>query len=69
MKLYLRAQIEARALEVWGSEEALDRAHAEKDEKRERSKAKKFGKQMRALRMQGRRKGEDRGWKGCKGKL
>ena len=52
MKLYLRSQIEDRALEVWGSEEALEKEHEARDEKREKAKAKKFDKQIKALRMQ-----------------
>ena len=53
MKLYLRSQVEDVALEIWGGEEALERAHEERDGKREASKRKKFNKQIKALRMQG----------------
>ena len=52
MKLYLRSQIEDLAMEIWGSEEALERAHEERDGKRETAKRKKFNKQIKALRMQ-----------------
>ena len=55
MKLYLRSQVEELALAVWGSEEALERAHEERDGRREAAKRKKFNKQIKALRMQGRR--------------
>lgn len=52
MKLYLHVQIEKRALEVWGTEEALIEAKEERVDKREKSKAKKYSKQMKQLRMQ-----------------
>merc|ERR1719229_823243 len=52
MKLYLRSQVEELALAVWGSEEALERAHEERDGRREAAKRKKFNKQIKALRMQ-----------------
>ncbi|TRY71992.1 hypothetical protein TCAL_03958 [Tigriopus californicus] len=52
MKLFLRSQIEDRALEVWGSEEALERQHDLRDEKKEKTKAKRFNNQIKALRMQ-----------------
>lgn len=51
MKLYLHLQIEKRALEVWGSEEALLEEKEMRDEKRNTSKAKKYNKQLKALRM------------------
>ncbi|XP_055694957.1 DNA repair protein complementing XP-A cells homolog [Lutzomyia longipalpis] len=51
MKLYLHVQIEKRALEVWGSEENLRAQHELRDEKREKSKIKKYNKQMKQLRM------------------
>ena len=57
MKLYLRSQVEELALAVWGSEEALERAHEERDGRREAAKRKKFNKQIKALRMQGRTDG------------
>jgi len=52
MKLYLRVQVEERALEVWETPEALEAAHDEKDERREKIKSKKFMKKIKALRMQ-----------------
>ncbi len=39
-------------MQVWGSESALERAHEDRDEKRDRAKTKKFNKQIKALRMQ-----------------
>lgn len=51
MKLYLHLQIEKRALEVWGSEEALLEEKEMRDEKRHKSKAKKYNKQLKVLRM------------------
>nr|CAG4641379.1 EOG090X0KP6 [Eulimnadia texana] len=51
MKLYLRLQVEKRALEVWGSEEKLEEERQIRDDKREKSKVKKFNKQIKALRM------------------
>ncbi|KAE8752533.1 hypothetical protein FOCC_FOCC000655 [Frankliniella occidentalis] len=51
MKLYLHLQIEKRALEVWGSEEALLEEKEARDEKRNASKVKKYNKQLKALRM------------------
>ena len=52
MKLFLRSQVEERALEVWGTEEALEKQHAEREAKKEKAKVKKFNKQIKALRMQ-----------------
>jgi len=52
MKLYLRVQVEERALEVWETPEALEAAHDEKDDRREKIKSKKFMKKLKALRMQ-----------------
>ncbi|XP_046662465.1 DNA repair protein complementing XP-A cells homolog [Homalodisca vitripennis] len=51
MKLYLRKQIEARALEVWGSEEQLEKELELREEKRILAKTKKYNKNMKALRM------------------
>ncbi|XP_038207826.1 DNA repair protein complementing XP-A cells homolog [Zerene cesonia] len=51
MRLYLRAQVEARALEVWGSAEQLERERAERDERRERATATAQRRRLRALRM------------------
>lgn len=52
MKLYLHVQIEKRALEVWGTEEALLEQKEVRSGKREQSKVKKYAKQMKELRMQ-----------------
>ena len=51
MKLYLRHQVEKRAIEVWGSEEALEEQRTQREEKREKAKVNKFNKQVKALRM------------------
>ena len=52
MKLYLRSQVEERALEVWGTEEALEKEHEKREEKKEAAKVKKFNKRIKALRME-----------------
>lgn len=51
MKLYLQLQVEKRALEVWGSEDALEQERERREEKKEKSKYKKYQKQMKELRM------------------
>ncbi|KAK7078248.1 hypothetical protein SK128_014931 [Halocaridina rubra] len=51
MKLYLKLQVEKRALDIWGTEEALDEAIEKKEEQREISKQKRFNKKMKELRM------------------
>lgn len=51
MRLYLRPQIEARALEVWGSEEALEQERERREEARARTKHKQTQRRLRALRM------------------
>lgn len=51
MRLYLRPQLEARALQVWGSEEALERERERRDEARARSQHKLTQRRLRALRM------------------
>nr|CAG4646735.1 EOG090X0KP6 [Macrothrix elegans] len=51
MKLYLRSQIEARALEVWGSIEKIEEERELREAKREKSKIKKFNKELKTLRM------------------
>lgn len=51
MKLYLQAQVEARAMEVWGSEEKLQEEIKSREEKRIIAKTKKYQKQMKELRM------------------
>lgn len=40
-------QIEKRALEVWGSEEAIEEAMEKKEEQREMSKQRKYNKKMK----------------------
>jgi len=52
MKLYLRMQVEKRALEVWGTEEALEEEHEKREERRDQLKVKKFNKKLKALKMQ-----------------
>lgn len=52
MKLYLHLLVEKRALEVWGSEEKLMEELALRDDKREKSKHKKYNKNMKQLRME-----------------
>jgi len=52
MKLYLRLQVEKRALEVWGNEEALEEEHEKREERRDQLKVKKFNKKLKALKMQ-----------------
>lgn len=51
MKLYLKPQIEKRALEVWGTEEAIEEEILKKEEQKEVSKQKKYSKKMQELRM------------------
>ncbi|XP_075215773.1 DNA repair protein complementing XP-A cells homolog Xpac [Lycorma delicatula] len=51
MKLYLQLQIEKRALEVWGSQEELEEEIERREEKKCATKAKKYNKNMKALRM------------------
>lgn len=64
MKLYLHIQVEERALEVWGSEEVLMQERELRDEKRDKSKLKKFNKNMKELRMEMRSSLYDRTSKG-----
>lgn len=52
MKLYLRLQVEERALKVWGDEEVLEDEHQKREDKKEQAKVKKFNKKLKALRMQ-----------------
>lgn len=54
MKLYLKMQVEERAIEVWGSEEKLEEEKALRQEKRETRKRKQFDKQIKDLRMSAR---------------
>jgi len=51
MKLYLRLQIEKRALQIWGSEEALAAELEAREEKKIEAKSKKYKKKMKELRM------------------
>ncbi|KAL1492947.1 hypothetical protein ABEB36_011108 [Hypothenemus hampei] len=51
MKLYLELQVRNRAIEVWGSEEVLEEEKEKREEKKVISKAKKYNKQLRELRM------------------
>ncbi|XP_071845817.1 DNA repair protein complementing XP-A cells homolog isoform X2 [Apostichopus japonicus] len=50
MKLYLRLQIEKRALEVWESQEEIDAAKERRTENREKAKMKKLDKSVKELR-------------------
>ncbi|KAJ8669013.1 hypothetical protein QAD02_000272 [Eretmocerus hayati] len=52
MKLYLQIQIEERALQVWGTEEALIEEREKRDVKRQGTKIKKFNKKIKQLRME-----------------
>nr|ACO10589.1 DNA-repair protein complementing XP-A cells homolog [Caligus rogercresseyi] len=51
MKLYLRYQVESRALDVWGSEKALEEELAKIDGRRDSLKKKRFDKKIKELRM------------------
>jgi len=50
MKLFLRTQVESRALDVWGTEEALEAEHEAREEKQVMAKSKKYEKKMKELR-------------------
>ncbi|XP_036372959.1 DNA repair protein complementing XP-A cells homolog [Megalops cyprinoides] len=50
MKLYLKLQVVSRAMEVWGSQEALDEAKETREENREIQKQKRFNKKVKELR-------------------
>lgn len=50
MRLYLRAQLSARALEVWGSRAELDAALARREERRVRTRGAQAERRVRALR-------------------
>jgi DNA-repair protein complementing XP-A cells len=54
MKLYLRLQIERRAIEVWGSLEEIEKQLDKREEAREQTKTKKYNKKMKSLRMSAR---------------
>lgn len=51
MKLYLHIQVEERAIQVWGSKEALLEEKDAREEKRDVAKSKKYSKQLKELRM------------------
>jgi DNA-repair protein complementing XP-A cells len=50
MKLFLRQQVEERALQVWGSEEAVEREQEAREERQVAAKGKKYEKKMKELR-------------------
>lgn len=50
MKLYLRSQVEARALEVYGSLDEIQNLKELREEKKELAKSKKYNKQLSELR-------------------
>ena len=54
MHLYLKLQVQERALEVHGSEESLEENRTVRGEKRESRKRKMFQKQIKTLRMEAR---------------
>jgi DNA-repair protein complementing XP-A cells len=49
MKLYLQLQVEDRAVEVHGSMEELELERESRDEKREKTKAKKYSKHLKGI--------------------
>ncbi|EFX89375.1 hypothetical protein DAPPUDRAFT_220521 [Daphnia pulex] len=51
MKLYLRLQVEKRALELWETLEKIEEEKELRETKREKSKTKKFNQQVKNLRM------------------
>jgi DNA-repair protein complementing XP-A cells len=50
MKLYLRSQVEDRALEVFGSLAAIEEQKQKREEAKELAKAKKYNKKLSELR-------------------
>ncbi|ODN04664.1 DNA repair protein [Orchesella cincta] len=54
MKLYLRLQVEERAIEVWGSLDRIDEQQEMREENRMKTKIKKYNKKMKDLRMSAR---------------
>ncbi|CAL8111771.1 unnamed protein product [Orchesella dallaii] len=54
MKLYLRLQIEERAIVVWGSLDKIDEQQEVREENRVKTKIKKYNKKMKVLRMSAR---------------
>lgn len=51
MRLYLRSQVQERAIEVWGSEEAIDQERERRSNKRKDRKHREFNKKITELRM------------------
>ena len=51
MRLYLRSQVKERAIEVWGSEAAIDQEKEARSNKRKDRKQKQFTKKLTELRM------------------
>ncbi|XP_060537392.1 DNA repair protein complementing XP-A cells homolog [Cylas formicarius] len=51
MKLYLEIQVEARAIEIWGTEEKIEEEKERREEKKVQAKMKKHNKQLKELRM------------------
>lgn len=45
-------KVEKRALEVWGTEDALEAEHELRETKRDKAKSNKFAKKLKVLRMQ-----------------
>jgi len=54
MKLYLRLQIEKRAIEVWGTLDKIEEQRVIREESRVKTKVKKYNKKMQSLRMSAR---------------
>ncbi|VDL60142.1 unnamed protein product [Hymenolepis diminuta] len=52
MQLFLEAQVAARSLEIWGSEENVEAERANRVAKREKAKERGFQKRVRELRLQ-----------------
>lgn len=52
MKLYLRLQVEKRALEIFGDEEAIEERKEQREENQLKRKKKAFDKKVKALRME-----------------
>ncbi|KAL5109095.1 hypothetical protein TcWFU_006572 [Taenia crassiceps] len=52
MQLFLEAQVAARSLEIWGSEEKVEAERASRVVKRERAKLRGFQKRVKELRIQ-----------------
>eukprot|EP00088_Acartia_fossae_P018359 TRINITY_DN2060_c0_g1_i1.p1 TRINITY_DN2060_c0_g1~~TRINITY_DN2060_c0_g1_i1.p1 ORF type:complete len:339 (-),score=99.78 TRINITY_DN2060_c0_g1_i1:222-1238(-) len=51
MKLYLRMQVEERAVQIWGSQEALEAEIEAREEKKVEAKSRKYNRNLKALRM------------------